>query len=145
MQICTIQAGAYKFFIIAILAPMLSMASLSLADGEGEPPHSAPLFADGSVTVRDFPDNTEWKQITIRGEAAALLFESLRLTPQDSITRRDGTHFIVRLSSSLGCSRSDRHATPMYACVGFIKADGTTANGILDPEMGTVARIGVSN
>ena len=98
-----------------------------------------------TTIARDYPADGSWKELILRGDAAEFLFMSLSEAPESTQTRHDGTTFIVRSSPAMGCARSDRFVTPHFACVGYVRADGTIASGILDPEFGTVARIGVGN
>ena len=131
----------------AILAQLLCVSVPARSDDSGEsaPANAVAETIDGVVWIRTELPTPEWTQLVIRGEAAQFLYDHMESAEKDIIMRPDGTHFRVRLSSSFGCAKSEIHSTPLFACVSFINADGKTANGILDPEMGSVARIGVSN
>ncbi len=134
-------------FSCAILAQLLCVSVPAFSDdsGESDPADTLPNSVNGVVWLRTLIPTPEWTQVVIRGEAAQFLYDHMESAERDLIMRPDGTHFRVRISSSFGCAKSEIHTTPLFACVSFIGADGKTANGILDPEMGSVARIGVSN
>ena len=104
-----------------------------------------PPEGDSLVRVAPYLDQLPWQQIAIRGDAAAALYEQMRDVPEYQVMRADGTYFWVRHAEKLGCARSDLYAEPHYACIAFLKPDGTMAPGTLDPEYGQAARIGVSN
>lgn len=136
-----------KFFASCVIMAQMAFLSVSArSDDEDDPANAVPDSVAGSVWIQTVVLPTpEWKQVVIRGDAAKFLYDHLESAEKDLIMRPDGTHFRLRLSSSFGCAKSEIHSRPLFACVSFIRADGKTANGILDPEMGSVARIGVSN
>ncbi len=125
----------------------LALASVPAVADDGVPVNfdALPETGMGGADASDFRDDPSWKQIVIRGDAAWFLFVSLSESPEALIERTDGTTFRVRSTPAMGCSRSDLFGSSRFLCVSFVKADGTTRNGVMDPEYGGMTRIGVGN
>jgi len=129
-------------FHVLLLIATLMLAAATIASAE-----ETALPVDGGVYVTAPDALPEWNQMTIRGDAAAALFGMLPASSEQTYSRNDGTTYRARVVQSFACVISELFIRPQYACGMFLSksGDGTTLPAVIDPVIGGVARIGVSN
>ena len=125
---------------LSLLAAALTLPGLHTASADDtlviEP-------ASGMAEVRDDGDSSGWKRTTIYQDPARALFDTLPAASEELLTRDDGSTFVMRQSSALACTASSRYA--LWRCGFYLHVDGRMAPAVIDPDMGSVARIGVGN
>ena len=126
--------------VFACILP--SPAGSALADGET--PH---WDEPSSVVTREWRTADGWLITFIRGEAAKKIFEGLDPSLEQLMERHDHrSAYRFREAAAVSCSFSNLFPNrDRWLCAFATKPDGTTAAVVADPEMGQVARIGVSN